>query len=184
MQLEAVRASVDAACGESVKSVCRSIDRTVGDLRDLTFDLSPPTLYVLGLEAAIEELLKEVLRDKHGIAYEFRRAGLSRPLGDDLRVLLFQSVRELVTNIVKYASARNVAVAIRSTSDRLSITVRDDGVGFDVSTIGSSVSRRGGYGLFSIKERLAYIGGKLEIRSEPGRGSEFRLTTPWEVGLD
>jgi signal transduction histidine kinase len=184
MKLETVRVSAGTECSEFVKSACQLIDRTVSDLRDLTFDLSPPTLYMLGLEAAIEELLKEVLRDQHGIAYEFRRGGLSRPLGDELRVLLFQSVRELITNIVKYASAQNVAVAIRSESDRLSITVRDDGVGFDVSVIGSSISRRGGYGLFSIKERLAYIGGKLEIRSQPGRGSEFCLTTPWDIELE
>ncbi|UCD51429.1 MAG: PAS domain S-box protein [Phycisphaerales bacterium] len=184
MKLEAVRASAGAECSEAVQSVCQMIDRTVGDLRDLTFDLSPPTLYMLGLEAAIEELLKEQLRDKHGIAYEFRRGGLSRPLGDDRRVLLFQSVRELVTNIVKYASAKKVTVSIKSESDRLTVTVRDDGVGFDVSTVGSSVSRRGGYGLFSIKERLAYVGGELDIRSQPGHGSEFSLITPWETELD
>ena len=183
MKLEALRASTGTERCEAIEDVCRMIDRTVGDLRNLTFDLSPPTLYMLGLEAAIEELLKEELRDKHGIAYEFSRGGLSRPVGEDLRVLLFQSVRELVTNIVKYASAQKVTVTIRSESDGFTVTVRDDGVGFDVNTIGSSISRKGGYGLFSIKERLAYIGGKLDIRSHPGYGSEFSLTTPWEIAL-
>ncbi len=134
----------------------------------------------MGLEAAIEELLKEELRDKHKILYDFKWAHVSGLLGDDLRALLFQSVRELLNNIVKHAHAEKVAVTTCREGHCVKVSVEDDGTGFDINTIGANVSKTGGYGLFNMKERLAHIGGQLEIWSHPNQGCRFIITVPLE----
>ena len=181
LKMETLRSSLQAVDERSVVEVCQIIHQTVRDLRNLTFDLSPPTLYLVGLEAAIEELLKEELRDKHEILYDFKRAHVSGLLGDDLRALLFQSVRELLNNTVKYAQAKKVTVETRRNDNGVEVIVEDDGIGFDMSVIGSAVSKTGGYGLFSMRERLTHIGGQLDIRSHPGQGSRFSITVPLEI---
>jgi len=180
LKMETLRSSLEAAGQEPIAEVCTMIHQTVQDLRNLTFDLSPPTLYLVGLEAAIEELLKEELRDKHKISYQFKPAHVSKLLGDDLRALVFQSVRELLNNIVKYAQAEKVTVSTCREGHSIKVAVEDDGIGFDINTIGSNVSKTGGYGLFNMKERLTYIGGQLEVWSDLTQGSRFVITVPLE----
>ena len=181
LHLETVRAASETANREPVAEICQMIHQTVQDLRDLTFDLSPPTLYLVGFEAALEELLKEELRDRHNIPYDFERANISPLLSDDLRALLYQSVRELLHNTVKYAQASKVTVTTGRAGNCVEVNVCDDGTGFDVNVIGPSVTKPGGYGLFYMKERLTYIGGELDIQSQPGQGSRFTIKVPLEM---
>ncbi|HQA89845.1 MAG TPA: ATP-binding protein, partial [Sedimentisphaerales bacterium] len=140
--------------------------------------LSSPTLYKFGLEAALEELLEDKLRGEHHIQYRFSDDHAPKPLSQDVLVLLFQSVRELLINVIKHAQAHEVTLDIRRQIDCIRVTVADDGTGFDVDEVLSSPSRGRSVGLFNIRERLDYIGGTLDINSEPGRGSRFVLVAP------
>lgn len=82
---------------------CDTLDETIRSVCELIFDVSSPTLYRFGLEAAVEELLDEKMRVEHGIHCTFRDDGLPKPLAEDVRIVLFQSVRELLVNAIKYA---------------------------------------------------------------------------------
>ena len=106
--------------------------------------------------------------------------GRPKPLDQNVRVLVFRAVRELLINVVKHARARKVHVAVWRADDDMGITVKDDGIGFDSSKIGSHVGGVGGCGLFSILERLDYLGGRLRMDSEPGRGTRVTLKVPLE----
>ncbi len=86
-----------------IREVDATVEGVLGDIRDLTFDLSSPTLYKFGLEAALEELLDDKMRGKHGLECRFFNDDQAKPLTEDLRVLLFRSVRELLVNVVKHA---------------------------------------------------------------------------------
>jgi signal transduction histidine kinase len=96
----------------------------------------------------------------------------------DVAVLLFQTVRELLVNVVKHAQAQKVTVAIGRNGGNVQITVEDDGVGFDPSDISSRWNRNGGFGLFSIRERLGHLGGQLKVRSKSGHGTRVSLVAP------
>jgi PAS domain S-box-containing protein len=178
MHLQSLAVSLSNEQRPRLTEICADITDTMEDLRDLTFDLSPPSLYIAGLEAGIESWMEQELRDKHGIAYTFRAAPKHLPLAHDLRTLLFQCVRELLINAVKHAQAKCVDVIIGVANNYISITVRDDGIGFDVSETENAMSRTGGFGLFNVRERLEFIGGCLDIQSRPGQGSCFTLTAP------
>lgn len=153
------------------------IDQTIQDTRTLTFDLSPPVLHELGLAPALEWLVDR-LRDEHGIDATFRDAGEALGLGDECRILLFQSVQELLANTVRHAQARRVEVSIRQETGEIIVETRDDGVGFDAAKINPADGEQTGYGLFSTRERVSHLGGRLDIRSQPGRGTRIILRVP------
>jgi PAS domain S-box-containing protein len=153
------------------------IEEIIQDMRSLTFELSSPILYQLGLEAALEWLTEQI-QEQHGISSEFRDDRQPKPLDDDVRVLLFQAVRELLVNVAKHAQAQSVEVTIRRDGNDVRITVEDDGVGFDAFPIGSHRSDIKGFGLFSIRERLNHLGGQLKIMPNAGHGTQVTLVAP------
>ncbi len=181
MKLQAILDRVLPADEQTLSQICNTLNQTIENVRDLTFDLSSPTLYKFGIEAALEELLRDKLKAEHKIRCRFSNDKQPKPLAADVRVLLFQSVRELLINVIKHAHAREVRLDIRRENDSIGVTVADDGVGFDVEAISSASSRSRSVGLFNIGERLDYIGGRLEMDSQPGRGSRFTLIAPLET---
>jgi signal transduction histidine kinase len=102
--------------------------------------------------------------------------GRTEPL-PEIRIILFQCIQELMTNVVKHAQARNVRVSIERKNHSIEIGVEDDGAGFDTGSSDGSYMKYG-FGLFSVRERLKNIGGHLDIKSEPGSGTRITLTAP------
>lgn len=155
----------------------RLVDRAIQEIRALTFELSSPVLHELGLEAALADLA-ERMEARHGIPCRFEQPTRPAALPEALAVLLHSIVRELLWNAVKHARARRVVLAIGSDGDHLRIVVQDDGAGFDATQAFDGSSGKSGFGLFSARERLHYLGGALEIDSAPGRGTRIVLTVP------
>jgi PAS domain S-box-containing protein len=175
--LQSLQASVtDTNVSESLKKQCQLMDQVVADARSLTFELSNPVLYQVGLEAAVESYLAERIQGQFGIKCKFKSEGPQSSLEEDIRVVLFQAVRELLTNVVKHANASTVEVYVSNAEDGLRIVVEDDGVGFDPTEIGPHPAGRGGFGLFNIRERLEYLGGNVKIESERKKGARVTMT--------
>jgi PAS domain S-box-containing protein len=184
IELGRLRESLPRRDAPEIEGVCGTLDGILQSVRDLVFDLSSPTLYRFGLEASLEELLHDKLRSQRGLHATFYDDGAPKPLAEDVRILLFQSVRELLINIIKYARAHEVNLDITRLDDTVRITITDDGVGFDIEDVLSAPSRSRGFGLFNIQERLDYIGGRFEMSSEPGQGSRFTLIAHLETPPD
>ncbi len=181
MRLDALMATLPARQADAFRGINSGLNKTIESVRELTFDLSSPTLYKFGLEAALEELLEDKFRLQKDVERVFSDDHLPKPLTDDVQVLLFQSVREILINIIKHARARRIGLDIKRMDGSITIAVTDDGVGFDVDEVFSLPARHRGFGLFNIKERLDYIGGILEISSRRGEGSRFVLVAPLKV---
>ena len=156
------------------------LEQAIRDTHSLTFKISSPILYELGLDAALEWLTEQVQKD-HGISTRFIGDSRTDHLDDDVRVLLFQAVNELLVNVVKHAQAQNVEVSIRRDGGNLKVEVGDDGVGFQMPRMGPHLRERCGFGLFSIRERLRPYGGILQVQSEPGAGTHVILTVPLAI---
>jgi PAS domain S-box-containing protein len=163
---------------KSLKDISNCLGQVIDDTRALTFDLSYPILYELGFEAAVAEWLTDQIQVKHGIETEFVDDGHKKPLDDDIRVLLFRNVRELLINVVKHAQPKKVKVSINRIKDNIRIIVEDDGVGFDPVEVMSMSAKRAKFGLFSVRERLEQLGGSIDIDSDVGRGSKITMTAP------
>ncbi len=154
------------------------IKEIVNDTRSLTFDISPPILYELGLEPAVAWLGEHVTR-QFGLTVDVRCDAGGGELGEGLRIMLFRSIQELLMNVVKHAHASCASVRLlRHGASHVLAVVEDNGTGFDVSAHSWHPSAASGFGLFSIRERISHLGGRVEIDSGPGRGTRVRLTVP------
>jgi PAS domain S-box-containing protein len=174
---ELKKTSGASAYAGRLQEILEFIDSAIGDIRSLVSELSPAVLYELGFVPAIRQVIHEILR-RHGIACSIEDDGRPKPLGEDVMVLLFQAVRELLINVVKHARASSARVSITRMDDKIKVQVKDNGIGFDVTKRDPYGINDMGYGLFSIRERLEPLGGCLDVRSEPGRGTEVTLWGP------
>jgi PAS domain S-box-containing protein len=147
--------------------------------RTLAAELSPPILHDSGLLAGLEWLARWK-SDKHGIKVELKMEQMDAPmLLEEVKVFLFEAVRELLLNVVKHSGTKSATINLSHEDNRhLKISVTDDGRGFDAAMITAGNQEIGGLGLFSIRERISLIGGKFEYDSSPGKGARFTLTVP------
>ena len=179
MQLGAVKAELDFQDMKNrIESIRELVSQTIHDVRTLTFELSPPILYELGLKAALESLA-EKLHNQSGLEVEIQMDGNDRGLDADRALLLFRTCSELLLNVVKHAGARQAQVFLTIDSDLVAGKITDDGVGFDPIVLhdGFDPSERG-FGLFSIQEQLQSYGGAMEVNSVRNQGSSVTITLP------
>lgn len=169
------------ACERVLKKVDEILSDALVYSRTLVAELSPPVLRDHGLAASLK-WLAEYMKTKHEQTVTVVvpvDQGLNLP--EDQRVLLFQSVRELLINSAKHAGTGQARLTMEQHADYVRITVHDDGQGFDYTaadagTVSDGISSK--FGLFSIQERMRALGGSFEIQSAPGKGTSAILVLP------
>jgi PAS domain S-box-containing protein len=167
-----------------LSGLARKIEETIGTCiqmaRSLSADLSPPALYRGGLISGLRWLSGR-MQERHGFRVTFKSEIENVSLPEDIVLLVFESVRELLFNSVKHSGMSEAQVRLeRIEENTLCLYVQDNGNGFDPSEICASENMQQGVGLFSIQERINLIGGDFEIKSKPGHGSRFNIFLPYE----
>ncbi|MBW1713707.1 MAG: PAS domain S-box protein [Deltaproteobacteria bacterium] len=182
MKLEVLRESAASShLAESVEEIRELIQEVIQEARTMILDLSPPVLQDLGLKAALE-WLADRMRERHDLVIEVRDEGLLKPSGNDVRRFLFRAVQELLTNVARHARTNRATVTMQGNDQEMTITVEDDGVGFQNPPNGPQMDLAGRFGLFSIRERIRHLGGRLEVVSQPQFGTRATLTVPRKKG--
>ena len=151
--------------------------------RSLTVDLSPPILKHEGLTDALH-WLKSHMKELHGLEVEFQAEHAFRTLDEDIRVLLFQVVKELLFNVAKHSGTSSALVRLRAVDHHLKIVVKDEGCGFDIAEARVREDAGGTFGLFSSRERVILFGGTTSIESAPGEGTQVTIELPLEMNYD
>ncbi len=167
---------------EMLDEISESLRQTVQETRDLIYDLSPPQLNEIGLSAAILDWLEEHVEKRYEIKTECISNGPEEQLDKNLRSILFRNTRELVFNVIKHSHASQVKIRVLQDHNHLEILVKDNGIGFDAGAVSPFLKDESSFGLFSIQERMADMGGSLEIVSEPGQGTKAIIHVPLEKG--
>jgi len=162
---------------DRLRQLKKQIGHAIQQTRDITFDLSPATLYTFGLATALEELAEQ-FSENESCNCQFYSIGRSVSLPDQLKILLYRSVRELLINSVKHAHAQHVTMTLRHSFRAVQVDVADDGRGFDTTQLLQTSPKPVGFGIFSIKERLKHLGGNFAIESVPGWGTKATLSIP------
>jgi PAS domain S-box-containing protein len=171
---ELCRSAAESGSVQKLEEIRGLLDQAIRSTRTLSFELSSPVLYELGLAAALQEL-GERMEKRGDIQFHFRAERWRDP-GAELAIVLYRSVRELLFNVVKHAQASHVRMAIDASDDQVRIVIEDDGVGFAAG--GQVFDASGGFGLFTVREQLIHAGGGLEIESSPGAGTRVQLFAP------
>jgi PAS domain S-box-containing protein len=165
---------------QAISEVDDLLDESLAASRSLTVELSPPVLHE-GTFTQVLHWLAHWMNQKHRLTVEVQADEQVNPQAEEVRVLLFQAVRELLFNTVKHAKVDRARVRMsRSNPGLVQVVVEDKGVGFDPQRKRDEQvdSHVGGFGLFSIHERLELLGGTVRIESRPGEGTRVTLTAP------
>ena len=168
-----------------VKDISNIMLQALQETRSLIFALSSPLMNEIGLGAAIAEWLEEQVEKRYGIKTQFSDTITKehrKTLDENVRALLFRNVRELLTNVIKHSRATTVSVRLQVNGSEIQILIEDDGVGFDHDVRKEQSRSTNGFGLFSVQERMADLGGRCDILSAPGKGCRVILTVPLEKG--
>jgi signal transduction histidine kinase len=176
IKLTSVRGGLTGEARAAVDGAVELLEQAIVDARGLIFDLSPPILYDLGLEEALAWLAED-LEKRHGIKIEVSDDGANKPLDDAAKGIVFRAVRELIMNVLKHGKTLAAKVSLTRTNDHVRIDVEDRGAGFDPE---ASFDARtgGGFGLLSVRAQMTRLGGTLDVKSAPGRGTLVSLRVP------
>jgi PAS domain S-box-containing protein len=164
---EALLQTLGPHLDDSMKLVEQTIDRT----RDVMADLRPPVLDDYGLVAALRWYSTQ-FATRTGIAIELEGSEPSPRMSPPLEIALFRIAQEALTNVAKHAEANRVTITVSQDGDVLLLEIHDDGVGFDAQKLAEPDSRTG-WGLISMRERVEAVGGRLQIQSVLGQGTQL-----------
>ncbi len=167
------------AAEQVIAEVVDLIARAEGSIRSLAFQLSPPVLYELGLIPALQWLAEE-MKKTYGLSVEVSDDAREKPLSQAARAIVFRAIRELLINVVRHAGVSKAYVSATRVGEGIEVAVTDDGNGFDSDTIAAQSGA--GFGLTSVRERLSFIGGSVDISSMQGDGTEVTLRVPLQTG--
>lgn len=173
MSILSGRVKGDASVQKLAVQVNDLLGEAIAKSRSLAHELSAPVLTERDLFQAFEWLARE-MRTQHGFTVHLEGCERIEVASEALRVLLYKAAQELLFNAVKHAGVHEATLRLRHRHGRLWLVVRDQGRGFDVAPSGGAL----GFGLRSLRERVGFLGGRLKIKSAPGRGSIFVVAVP------
>lgn len=162
-----------------IKESSEFLNDSIVKSRSLTYDLSPPILYELGLIPAIKWKLDRI-ESQYGINTKFFSEEKYLDITNEIRILLYRIVNELLTNVIKHSDSKSVTVEIHKDLKSYYISVTDYGKGFDYN-YKRGLTNTKGFGLFSIYERLDTLKGKLNIASDKSRGTKATVSIPRKI---
>jgi signal transduction histidine kinase len=155
----------------------RLVDRMNAELHRLIVNLRPSVLDDLGLAAAIEWFAERHLAAA-GIAVRCELGDLDVRLPSEMEAAVFRVVQEAINNIARHAHAESVLIQLSGEEGVLTVEIEDDGRGFDVASAADGPGSLRGVGLLGMRERIAILGGTLQIDSEPGEGTRILIKVP------
>ena len=167
-----LRRSDDFKAADRVQNMCELIDNTISDVRHIATRLRPPVLDDLGLVDALEWHTTD-FEKRTGIACVLTHQDVPE-LNEYTAIAAFRVAQEALTNVARHAGASNVDVTLRVRDGELVVSVVDNGCGFEVERLSEHKS----FGIAGMRERASLAGGRLEIRSRPGQGTEVYLSLP------
>jgi signal transduction histidine kinase len=179
MKLSSMHAQIQNI-GGSAATLFQEIDETFSKALDYTrtlmAELSPPVLHELGLPTALQWLADQMKNNR--LEVEVRLGTTHLPLPEHQALLLFHSIRELLLNVAKHAGTDKAVLTLDVADDELTIAVQDRGQGFNTDSLEPTQPGHQ-FGLFSVKERMEELGGWLQVKSAPGRGTTVTLGLPF-----
>jgi PAS domain S-box-containing protein len=161
---------------EAIDELRSILDEIKTKVNSLTYELSPPVLREMGLGTALEWLIRN-LKQRYDLLVRMKGHDSDIPLDEKIALVLFWSVREILINVAKHAQTNFATLAVQESDHSVKIVVKDLGKGFDTHDKSNTMGD-GHFGLFSVRERLEYVGGSLKIRSATGKGTTVTLTVP------
>ncbi|QEC72080.1 sensor histidine kinase [Arachidicoccus ginsenosidivorans] len=154
----------------SLQGIIGQLDNSIQELRRVSHNMMPEALIKYGLKEALENYT-DYIQSSGALQIQLQLYGLEHRLNQDTEIILYRIVQELLTNVIKHAQATNVLLQFIRNNDRFTLTVEDNGKGFDKDPEGA----KNGAGLSNINARVAYLNGNMDINTAPGKGCSITI---------
>lgn len=177
MMLMTLRVSLNSQRNNQSSELMQLVDETHESVRRISWDLMPSTLDNFGLFQSTQEMC-ERLSSRDATSVSYKEEGNRLPLDKDQELLIYRIVQESATNALKHAHAKQITVKFKWTEDSLELTIADDGLGFDLSSIKNKVTGRHGLGLYNLENRVALLGGELSFEKNNPSGTVVSVVLP------
>ena len=163
---------------EDLKFIEKHISEVLENSRKITYELSPPVLYQLGIIDALNWLIENV-ETTHKINCKVNSNVSNINLNDVKSIIVYRCIQELIKNVIKYADASLLTLDLNSNENGINILLVDNGNGFDTSILNNYKSQtKSGFGLFAVKERIKNIQGEFTITSKINEGTSVNIFIP------
>lgn len=171
----------EGEAGRIIDNSIKSTEEMITESRALIFELSPPILLEVGITPALEALADKLLIPR-GIKWYVTTRGTLKdyPADDAVCIILYRMSREVLINVIKHAKAKSVHISVNRGPNKIQVVIEDDGVGMRPDLAEKRGRKKGGLGLFSIRERLLHIGGELRIISNES-GTTVSMLAPLKL---
>ncbi|MGB3077133.1 MAG: ATP-binding protein, partial [Chitinophagales bacterium] len=178
LHMDGIRLSADIISQKqsSFEKVISMLDDAVNEVRQVSHDLASGVLVKFGLVDAIHDLCNTI-QSAGGVEVNFITAGLDSRLDHKIEIALYRSVQELISNILKYAGAKEITIYFHRQEEWLSLMVEDDGIGFDPE------KKSSGTGISNVRSRINLLNGITLFDTSPGRGCTVTIKIPISVLL-
>lgn len=167
---------------EKLEETSTLADELLERSRELSLELRPTLLDDLGLAPTIRWYTDRFTK-RLNVNVEVNVDGFEERLPGEIETVIYRVMQEAMTNISRHAEAKNVRVDLEREKSSVMMLVEDDGKGFDVEAVADQETPEGKLGLMGMEERVGYLGGSLDIRSTPGKGTTIRVEIPMEEGV-
>jgi PAS domain S-box-containing protein len=177
INLKIIAPDVPAKISGRLEDSVQLLDRLLRQVRELSLNLRPPLLDELGLVPTLRWLVDQQAQ-RAGLRVSFNANADDLEIDPDVQTTCFRVAQEAITNVIRHSGAKNLAVDLRRETERLTLTVSDDGAGFDPAVLQQRTTQNLTLGLLSMKERALLARGGFELHSAPGQGTEIRAWFP------
>jgi len=177
IQVESLQRAAEPALRARIAEGVDTVQHTLERVRQLSLSLRPPQLDDLGLAAALRSHLDRQA-SVAGLAAHFDAAQAPQDIETETETACFRVAQEAINNVLRHANARTVWVRLSMAGERLALSVRDDGRGFDLEVVRRRGASGASLGLIGMEERVALAGGSFELRAAPGQGTTLLATFP------
>lgn len=158
---------------DKIKKIENLLKEAIAESRSISHNLMPPALTDLGFTFAVENLLSS-LAEVGDTKFSFQSNDSEKVIAKEIEFALFRITQEAINNIIKYAQANEVTIQYLIYDDLISLSIEDDGIGFDIKI----ANKNHNFGLNSMKNRAASMGGELTIDTTPGKGTGIQVSIP------
>jgi len=166
---------------EECESISQYVEQVIEEVRRFSRDLTPSILEDAGLSVAIRWLISN-LNKTYNVDLTMDVMDIDNFFSQDAQITIYRILQEALTNIGKHARAKNVSVMIKKHDDKVSFSVEDDGIGFNMPRVATGNPSEKGLGLTIMAERAQMLGGSLELWSEEGKGTRISFWIPLKGG--
>ncbi|MBH1942492.1 sensor histidine kinase [Mobilitalea sibirica] len=164
-----------------ISSMTNTLKSIINEMRDIIYNLKPMSLDDLGLVATIERLSKQIMLS-HNIKVSVTYNQENKDILPVINLTLFRVIQEACNNAIKHAKATSIEIDLSYKEDKITVTVRDNGMGFDIKKLQDRIlDYTSGFGLTIMRERICLLSGTMEIQSEEEKGTNITFTVPFTI---